>query len=110
MSSSFIHLFHIIFVGGLFLYIGIMRTNIPTFMYPILQTLGVVIILYHIYKAYKYLSLDKNPWVNYMHIFLIGPLLLYIGTMKEKTSRMYFEILLMFGMASIGYHTYYMIV
>jgi len=36
-------------------------------------------------------------------------LLIYIGYYKDKTQRLYFEILLMLGFASIGYHGYYLI-
>ena len=66
-------------------------------------------ILYHGFKIYKKLSVGMNPWVNYIHLFIIGPLLLYIGLNREKTERRYFEILLMLGFASIGYHGYYLI-
>lgn len=47
---TYVHLFHILFVGSLFLYVGINRTSIPTLMYPILLGLGVFIIFYHSYK------------------------------------------------------------
>ena len=109
MKDIFVHLFHILFVGGLFLYVGITKLDIPKFMYPILVTLGIIIILYHGFKIYKKLSVEMNPWVNYIHLFIVGPLLLYIGLNREKTERRYFEILLMLGFASIGYHGYYLI-
>jgi hypothetical protein len=109
MNQSLIHLFHILIVGTLFLYVGITKTDIPDFMYSILITVGTIIILYHCFKVYKKLNVKMNPWINYIHIFIIGPLLLYIGLNREKTPRLYFEILLMLGFASIGYHGYYMI-
>ena len=108
-SSFFVHLFHILFVGSLFLYVGIMKTNISYIMYPFLLLLGIIIILYHGFKVYTKLKDGKNPWVNYIHIFIVGPLLIYIGLNKEKTQRFYFEILLMLGFAAIGYHGYYLI-
>ena len=108
-ASSFVHLFHIIIVGSLFLYVGIYRTEIPKFMYYILLSLGLIIIFYHIYKAYNYLNQSKPIWVNLIHIFIVGPLLFYIGYNGDKTSRKYFELLLMLGFASIGYHGYYLI-
>ena len=74
-------------------------------VFEFLLGLGIFVILYHIYKA----SQSKTPWINYIHIFLIGPLLVYIGYMNKETSRKYYEILLMFGFAAIGYHGYYMI-
>ena len=106
--STYVHLFHILFVGSLFLYVGIYRTSIPTIMYPILLGLGFVVIFYHIYKAYNYMQLGKGYWVNLIHIFIVGPLLVYIGYNGEKIARLYFELLLMLGFASIGYHGYYL--
>jgi hypothetical protein len=108
-ASSFVHIFHILVVGILFLYVGITKTNIPKPMYTLLLLLGITIILYHIFKVYKKLLEGKNPWINYIHILIIGPLLVYIGLNKENTSRLYFEILLMLGFASIGYHGYYLV-
>jgi len=107
-SLFFVHLFHIIIVGSLFLYVGIKKTNIPNFMYTVLTILGVIIILYHSFKVYKKLKEGLNPWINYIHIFIVGPLLLYIGINGKKTQRPYFEILLMLGFAAIGYHGYYL--
>ena len=103
------HLFHIFIVGGFLLYVGIQRTNMPQFVYSILLVLGVLIILYHSYKVYIKLNNKQNPWINYIHIFIIAPVLIYIGLIKEKTPRLYFEIVLMLSFAAIGYHAYYLI-
>ncbi len=111
MSSShiFVHIFHILFVGTLFLYVGINGIKTPAFIFPMLMYLGIIIIIYHSYKAYLKISIDKSAWVNFIHIFLIGPLLIIIGLNGVETSRKYFELLLMAGMASIGYHGYYLV-
>ena len=108
MYNTLVHLFHIIFVGGLFLYVGIQRDKIYKQLFSILLGLGVFIIVYHMYKTYTYLKAGKGYWVNLLHIFIIGPLLIYIGYYGEKTARLYFELLLMLGFASIGYHGYYL--
>ena len=105
---TYVHLFHILIVGSLFLYVGIYKTLIPAFMYPILLCLGLIIIFYHSFKVYNYIKLGKGYWVNLIHIFIVGPLLVYIGYNKENTARLYFELLLMLGFASIGYHGYYL--
>lgn len=106
---TIVHLFHILIVGGLFMYVGITRENIPVYMYPILLGLGIVIIFYHMFKTYNYMNADKPYWVNLIHIILVGPLLVYIGYNRENTKRKYFELLLMLGFASIGYHGYYLV-
>ena len=108
LSRVFVHLFHILFVGGLFLYVGINSIKIPAFIFPFLKYLGILIIIYHCYKAYLKISIDKSAWINYIHIFLFGPLLIIIGLNGVETSRKYFELLIMAGMASIGYHGYYL--
>jgi len=107
-KESLVHLFHILIIGGLFLYVGIEKTNIPKIMFPILLGLGIVIILYHTFKVYSYIIQGKGYWVNLIHILLVGPLLIYIGSHGEKTARLYFELLLMLGFAAIGYHGYYL--
>lgn len=109
-QHTIVHLFHILFVGGLFLYVGIQNKAIPTFFFPLLFWLGIVIILYHLFKVYMYMTQGKGYWVNLIHIILVGPLLLYIGHNEEKTARLYFELLLMLGFAAIGYHGYYMLI
>lgn len=106
----FVHLFHIFIVGLLFIYIGINRQLTNKYILQMLFYLGFIIIIYHLYKVYKYLKEDKGIWVNLLHIFIIGPLLVYIGYKNENTSRKWFELLLMLGFASIGYHTYYLLV
>ena len=108
MNNALVHLFHIIIVGGLFLYVGINREQISKVLFRILFGLGFIIIFYHIYKTYNYLKAGKGYWVNLLHIFIVGPLLIYIGYYGDKTARLYFEILMMLGFASIGYHGYYL--
>jgi hypothetical protein len=107
-THKLVHLFHIIIVGGLFLYVGIVRDKIPKILFSCLLFLGFIIMFYHLYKVYGYIKADKGYWVNLIHIFIVGPLLIYIGYYGEKTSRKFFEILLMLGFASIGYHLYYL--
>jgi hypothetical protein len=106
--EKLVHLFHILIVGGLFLYVGINRDKISKVLFTGLFWLGLIIVFYHVYKTYNYIKLGKGFWVNLIHIFIVGPLLIYIGYNGEKTARLYFEILLMLGFASIGYHSYYL--
>ena len=108
-KESIVHLFHILIVGTLFLYVGTKKTSIPKMMFPILLGVGAIIILYHAYKLYNKIVKGKGYWVNLIHIFLVVPLLLYIGYHGDKTARLYFELLLMLGFASIGYHGYYLV-
>lgn len=108
-SRVFVRLFHVFIVGGLFLYVGINREKIHKRLFDFLFYLGFAIIFYHLYKIYGYWTSGKSIWVNLIHVFIVGPLLAYIGYEGQKTSRKFFEILLMLGFASIGYHSYYLL-
>ena len=109
MKDTIIHLFHIIFVGGLFLYIGIKQKNMPAYMYNVILTIGIIILFYHGYKGYSKFVNGKNPWVNLFHILIVAPLLIRIGYEKDNTPRQYFEYVFMLSFAAIGYHAYYML-
>ena len=104
-TEALVHLFHIVLVSGLFFYVGLERDRLPSFMYPVLIGLGLFVGAYHLFKAF----MKKDAWVNYIHIFLVAPLLVFIGFSKEKTPRKYFELVLMLGFAALGYHGYYLI-
>ena len=108
-KHTIIHLFHILLVGPLFIYVGIKRETIPKLMFPFLLVLGAFITLYHMYLAYNKFKQGQSAWVNYIHFLIIGPLLVYIGYQGLETTRKYFEMLLLLGMAAIGYHGYYLI-
>ena len=108
-KHTIIHLFHILLVGPLFLYVGIKRETIPKLMFPFLLVLGAFITVYHMYLAYNKFKQGQSAWVNYIHFLIIGPLLVYIGYQGLETTRKYFEMLLLLGMAAIGYHGYYLI-
>ena len=96
-------------IGGLFLYVGLNREKIPQWAFTGLVGLGGIIMIYHLYKAYIRITNNTTPWVNLIHIFGVAPLLLSIGYTQEKTPRYMYEILLMFGFASIGYHGLYIL-
>jgi len=99
-----IHLAHIFIFSSFLGYIGIVKEKMPSLMYPIILSLGVLVILYHIYKS----VFKKDAWINYIHIFIVGPLLIYIGLNREKTPQKYFEISLMLAFTSFCYHGYYL--
>lgn len=107
-KKGYINLFHILIVGSLFLYVGNKRDSLNTNLFPVLLYLGLIIIIYHLYKTYTYIREDNSYWINLIHILLVGPLLVYIGYNRDKTQRLYFELLLMLGFAAIGYHLYYL--
>lgn len=106
-THSLVNLFHILFVVPLFLYVGISRTETNRSVFNFILVLGLFITIYHLYKGYlRYVTGSPMLWVNLIHVFYVGPILLYIGMKKETTPRSAFEILLLLAFAAGGYHLY----
>jgi hypothetical protein len=106
MKEAYVHLAHILIFSTFLGYIGIQQSSMSKILYNIILATGIIVILYHIYKSlYK-----KDAWINYIHILIVGPLLVYIGLMKEETPRKFFELILMLAFASLGYHGYYLFI
>jgi hypothetical protein len=97
-------LFHVIVISPLFLYVGLSRDDVPEPVFYTLGALGFVIAAYHGFKAYTKIMEGKSPWVNLIHILLVAPLLIILGIYGKSSSRKFFEMLLILGFASLGYH------
>ena len=69
--------FHIIAVFGFLIYIGLKRDKVPIWVYHLMIALGVIIIIYHIYRLVTK-GLYYPLW-NYLHMIIFAPLLIYIG-------------------------------
>ena len=103
-------LFHIFAVVPFFLYIALSRANTTYTVYKIAFVLGIIITLYHGYKAMlKFKAGSQSVWVNFIHLLFIGPLLIYIGYMEQQTPRAAYELLALSGFGALGYHTYSLI-
>jgi hypothetical protein len=77
--------------------------------FGLLLCVGIIVLLYHLYRAFIKIKDGKSAWVNWIHIFLIAPLLLLIGYLGKDAERRYFEMMLLLGFAAIGYHGVYAI-
>ena len=102
-----ISMFHILFVGPLFLYVAFMRAGTPEAVYWTLFGLGLVVLLYHGHKsAVRYMAGSSYLWVNAIHFLLIAPLMIYIGYHGKKTPRPAYELLAITAFGALGYHMY----
>lgn len=97
-----VHFFHILFVGGLFLYLGINENSCPSWLYTGLIFLGIGIIIAHGMKLFT------NPYsiISWFHVLLVAPLVIYIGYMNKQTSIIYYKLILLEGILAICYHSY----
>lgn len=102
-----INLFHIFLVVPFLVWVGISRGSLPPAIFTTLIVLGIVVTLYHAFKAYiRWTSNSNFVWVNLIHALWVGPLLFYIGINKEKTQRPAYELLLLTAFGALGYHLY----
>ena len=99
-------LLHTLVIAPLFLYVGIAREQVPDSIFYALGGTGVVIAGYHAYRAYEKIKAGQSPWVNYIHIFLVAPLLIILGLLGKTANRKYFEMLLLLGFSALGYHAF----
>ena len=115
--SGIINLIHILLIVPFFFYIyyrGINKKEVPLegWLCNLMIVLALISIIYHIYNLYKIYytpegEKDKwKDWIYLMHIFIILPLLIYIGYNCNETARKYFEILLVVAFAALGYHSF----
>ena len=105
-EHTILSLLHVLLFGPLLIYIG---AGMPWFSIPsyIIVGLGAFIILFHAYKAYGVFTAGGTPWVNLIHVLLVGPALLAYGLGGPGYVG---ELLIMLGFAAVGYHGYYLLV
>ena len=100
-------LFHLLIVLPVLLFAAMNRANTPDWLYTTLLVVGCFIALFHGYKfVSRYASGSSYAWVNAIHVALIAPLLIVIGSQKRETPRMYYELLLLTAFAGVGYHLF----
>jgi hypothetical protein len=102
--SNLINLLHILIFVPFFFYLYWTRENVPSWMCKLCIFIGVTGLLYHFYKVCT-TTLKYTRWVYLVHIWYVFPLLIYIG-FKCKAERMWFEALLLFAFAALGYHSF----
>jgi hypothetical protein len=106
-KHAILSLFHLLFIVPLFLYIGFQRASVPHWLYLFVLTIGCLIFVYHGFKLLLRIQARSSyTWVNAIHVFLIAPLLMYIGYNKSETPRFAYELLLMAAFAAAGYHLF----
>ena len=102
-----VSVFHILFVAPLFLYVAFVRGQLPPWIFPTLLALGLLILVYHLYKTMiKWKAHNPSVWVNIIHVLFVAPMLIFVGSKSYDTPRWAFEVLAMLGFSALGYHIY----
>lgn len=104
-THAIVHALHLLVLGPLLIGIGLgYLSGWPR----VVAGLGIVIVLYHAWKTYVKWSAGKSAWVNLLHLLVVGPALIVEGSLSNPP-RYVKEIILMLGIAAVGYHGYYLI-
>ncbi len=99
--------FHIFIIVPAFLAVAFLRGQLPPWVFMTLFGVGLVILLYHAYKTIlKWRTASPSVWVNILHVLVVAPILIFIGSKGYDTPRWAFEVLAMTGFAALGYHIY----
>jgi hypothetical protein len=111
MASLALYLAHALVIGPALLYIGFAPDTVPDSIYTALMFLGIFILGYHAYRAYTKVVAGGvgSAWVNWIHIFLVAPLLITVGYTKKDAPRRFFEMMMLLGFAATGYHAMYVV-
>lgn len=104
-------LFHILAIAPFFFYVATQRSALPQTIYYVLLGLGIVLLMYHGFKAVARLRTNSPyAWVNLIHALVVAPLLIYIGARQRDTPRAAYEMTAMLAFAVFGYHMYSLVV
>ena len=96
-----ISLFHIFIVAPLLIYVGV-KQNLSHTFYQFLYYLGIGVILFHLFKSIK--KIPRFAYINYLHVLLFGPLLVYIGYNEGNTPLFVYDMVEFLGVLALFYH------
>lgn len=102
MNRELIYLTHVLFSAPLFIYVGHDRGEGPLWLYHLVTTTGVIVLLYHGYLlADKYMNFKIVSWVNLIHVLLVAPILIYVGLMKDRVKYPFWQVCLVLGYGAL---------
>ena len=112
MDSYFlVAIFHVAVIVPLLLWVGFNRAATPEWLYSVLFGLGILVLVYHSYKSIaRLIAASPVVWINLIHVFLIAPLLLWIGYYAKRTERPAYDMLLITAFGAFGYHLYKLVI
>jgi hypothetical protein len=104
-------IFHVAVIVPLLLWVGFNRAATPEWLYSVLFGAGILVLVYHTYKAIsRLIAASPVVWINLIHVLLVAPLLIWIGYYAKRTERPAYDMLLIAAFGAFGYHLYKLVV
>ena len=102
---------HVVVIVPFLLWVGFNRAATPEWAYNVLFGSGILLLVYHSYKALPRIMVGSmDAWKNLIHVLIAGPLFLWIGYNGKKTERPAYDMLLVAAFGAFGFHLYKLIV
>jgi hypothetical protein len=102
---------HVFLIVPFLLWVGFNRAATPDWVYPVIFGFGLLVLIYHAYKAVgRFFAKSPVFWVNAIHVLFIAPLLLWVGYNAKKTERPAYDMLLLVAFGAFGFHLYKLVV
>jgi len=101
---NYISFLYVLLIAPTFLYIGLAREQVPDLTFSSLGLFGLINFIVNSYWTYQKVKNGTSPWLNYINIFIVSPLLIILSLNGKSSNRKYFEMLLMVAFAIFGYH------
>jgi hypothetical protein len=108
-AHMILSLFHLVMVIPLFLFVGYQRSDTPRWVYASLLMIGLVVLLYHGVRLVQRYGRSPLAWVHVLHVFLVAPLLCYLGWLGRDAPRWAYETILLLGFGAGGYHLFQLV-
>ncbi len=100
---------HVFLIVPFLLYCVSKGNNMSVYLKYALQIFGVFIILFHGYRILtNSLTFSVIRMINWIHLVIIGPLLIYIGYTAPNTSTKYYDYTAILAYTALVYHGYYL--
>ena len=102
---------HVVVIVPFLLWVGFNRAATPEWAYNVLFGTGLLVLIYHSYKALtRLLAGSMDAWKNLIHVLIVAPLFLWIGYYGKRTERPAYDMLLVAAFGAFGFHLYKLIV
>jgi hypothetical protein len=108
-TQNLVSLIHVFLIVPFLLYCVSKGNNMSKFLKYALIVFGLFIVLFHGYRILSNpLTISVIRIINWFHLLIIGPLLMYIGFTTPNISANYFDYLAIIAYSALIYHGYYL--
>ncbi len=108
--QNLVSIIHVFIIVPFLLYCVSKGNSMSLYIKYALQLFGAYVILFHGYKILtNSFTFSVIRIINWFHLLIIGPLLLYIGYTAPNTGAKYYDYLGIIAYAALVYHGYYLV-